>query len=128
MSDIEEEKKITPYILCFDEAHKLCPLSWQLLTDIARECEGKIVILLIIQSDDRDRKIITPNSVESFEEFWFEAMEEVKVKVFDLPILKPEQIGEIILDSASKYRQTYIEEVEDMCKIVDPNNTIKSVE
>ena len=28
MSDIEEEKKITPYILCFDEAHKLCPLKF----------------------------------------------------------------------------------------------------
>ena len=28
IADMSDEKSVTPYILCFDEAHKLCPLSW----------------------------------------------------------------------------------------------------
>ena len=86
------------------------------------------MILLNILSDDRDRKVITANSIANFEQFWQSTMEDVKVHVFDLPILKPEQLGEIILESAAQYRISHIAEVEDMCKIVDPNNTIKTVE
>ena len=45
-----------------------------------------------------------------------------------MPDLKPETVGELIMDTAEKYRETFMQELEDMTKIVDPNNTIKSPE
>ena len=42
-----------------------------------------------------------------------------------MPILKPEQIGQLIVASAEQYKETYMAEVQDQAKIIDELNTIK---
>lgn len=58
-----------PIIVCLDEAHRMCPTSWQLLDSITYECE-LIAFILIVKSDERDRLMITPESVPAFESVW----------------------------------------------------------
>ena len=47
------------------------------------------------------------------------------LRIVDLPELTPGQIGELIVSSASKYKSSFMAEVQDMTKIIDPTNTIK---
>lgn len=46
----------------------------------------------------------------------------------DIPLVTPDNITELILHSAHDYRKTFLQELDDMTKIVDSANTIKSVE
>ena len=118
-----------PIIVCLDEAHRMCPTSWQLLDSITYECE-LIAFILIVKSDERDRLMITPESVPAFESVWqsMTSTKDFNVRVIDLPMLSPEQIGELIISNAKEYRDSYTMEVDAMTKIIDPERTIKSPE
>ena len=58
-----------PFVICIDDAHRMCPTSWRLLDEIVESCD-RIAIFLLIKSDQKDRMKITKNSIESFESFW----------------------------------------------------------
>lgn len=45
-----------------------------------------------------------------------------------MPTLSEEQIGELIVSNAKDYKASYTDEIEDMTKILDPQNTIKNEE
>ena len=92
--DSEEEKKDSncrlPIIVCFDDAHRMCATSWTLLDSITYECEH-IAFVLIVKSDERDRLMVVPESVQEFERAW-DSMTSTKgftVRVIDLPMLSP---------------------------------------
>ena len=91
---------LIPFVICIDDAHRMCPTSWRLLDEIVDNCD-RIAIFLLIKSDCRDRMKINKNSIESFESFWNNNRNETTyLRIVDLPILKPEQIGELIVASA----------------------------
>ena len=66
--DEEDLCNKSPNIFVIDNAHDMCPTSWLLLESIMREAINNIVIILLINTDTRDRMLIHPNSVEVFEE------------------------------------------------------------
>ena len=68
--------------------------------------------------------MIKPESVPEFEEAWQTMLQE-NVRIVDLPELTPEQIGQLIVASASRYRSSGMAEIHDMTKIIDPATTIK---
>ena len=91
-TDSENEKAKPPIILCLDGAHRMCPTSWELLDSITRECE-QVAIFLIIKSDEKDRLMILPESVYTFEKIWTQITNELNVRMVDIPILSVDQIG-----------------------------------
>lgn len=91
---------LIPFVICIDDAHRMCPTSWRLLDEIVDNCD-RIAIFLLIKSDQRDRMKINKNSIESFESFWNNNRQETTyLRIVDLPTLKPEQIGQLIVASA----------------------------
>ena len=52
--------------------------------------------------------LITKKSVESFERHWYNIADGAQVQVIDLPDLKPETVGELIMDTAVTYRETFM--------------------
>ena len=60
---------LIPFVLCIDDAHRMCPTSWRLLDELVNTCD-RIAIYLLIKSDQRYRMKINKNSIESFESFW----------------------------------------------------------
>ena len=113
-----------PIIVCLDGAQRMCPTSWKLLDDITAEW-GRVAIFLVIQSDEKDRLMIEPQSVAAFEQIW---ASDLDIRIVDLPILSPEQLGQLIVANAQSYKSTYSTEVQDMTRIVDPGDTIKRPE
>ena len=53
-------------MIVIDNAHAMCPASWELLEQISDECY-RVVVLLLMQSDDMDRIQIHPDSIKTFE-------------------------------------------------------------
>lgn len=50
-----------------DNAHDMCPASWLLLEELIDECYS-LVIVLLINTDTRDRMMINSQSIRTFEE------------------------------------------------------------
>ena len=48
-----------PYMIFIDNAHNMCPTSWQLLSSLIED-SYRIVFVLLVQSDDMDRMRINP--------------------------------------------------------------------
>jgi len=46
----------------------------------------------------------------------------------DIPLLTPNTITELILHNAQDYRKMFLQELDDMTKIIDSANTIKCAE
>jgi hypothetical protein len=71
------------------------PTSWHLLDSIVEECY-RVVIIMLVQTDDMDRMKINPGSVHAFEQVWDSISTQVDITEKDLPRLSREQIGELI--------------------------------
>ena len=66
-----------------------------------------------------DRMKINPGSVHAFEQVWDSITTQVDITEKDLPRLSQEQIGELINQTAQRYKSSYSLEMKDMTKIVD---------
>ena len=66
--EIDETAEIDkpPFIIIMDNAHNMCPTSWKLIENILEETY-RLVIILLVQSDDMDRMRIHSDSVTAFE-------------------------------------------------------------
>ena len=70
--------------------------------------------------------MIQPESVSKFEDAWQYITRELPdLRIIDLPQLTPEQFGQVIVSNAAVYKASYIAEVQEMTRIVDPITTIK---
>lgn len=124
--ELDEDKP--PFILMIDNAHNMCPTSWQLLESIIFDCY-RLVVILLVQSDEMDRMKIHQDSIETFESVYAEITEHVEEIVEkDLPRMSAKDFGAIIRSSAQKYRSTYTNEMKDMTRIIDPKKTLKTEE
>lgn len=75
-----------PYMIVIDNAHNMCPTSWQLLASVLED-SYRIVFVLLVQSDDMDRMRISPGSISAFEEVYDFIVERIEVVEKDLPRL-----------------------------------------
>ena len=122
--ELDDDKP--PFILMIDNAHNMCPTSWQLLESIIFDCY-RLVVILLVQSDEMDRMKIHQDSIETFESVYAEITEHVEEIVEkDLPRMSAKDFGAIIRSSAQKYRSTYTNEMKDMTRIIDPKKTLKT--
>ena len=55
-----------PYMIFIDNAHNMCPTSWLLLHNLLEE-SYRLVVILLVQSDDMDRMRIDLQSINQFE-------------------------------------------------------------
>lgn len=124
LSDISNK---LPVIFVIDNAHEMCSTSWQLLEYIMSNCY-RIVIILLVNTDTRDRILINPGSIEAFEEAHISIQREQFIATHDLPRLKWEEIGQVIALNAPLYRESFKNEINDMVAIIDRFDTIKTKE
>ena len=113
-----------PYMIFIDNAHNMCPTSWQLLEKVIEE-SYRLVVVLLVQSDDMDRMRIDPQSISTFERVYDNIFERIDVVEKDLPRLSVDELNDILKIYGQKYKMTYKKEMDDMTKIIDYNNTIK---
>ena len=72
VSSDEAKKKVTdktipPVVICIDNAHDMCPTSWEFLKFIMNGHDHlNIAIILLVKTDYRDRMIIHNNSLAAF--------------------------------------------------------------
>jgi len=97
----------------------MCPTSWELLESVAEECY-RLVVVLLMQSDDMDRIRIHRDSVKKFESVYESISEQVEIVEKDLPRLSTEDLAEIIRSNAQKYRSSYTAEMKGMTSIIIP--------
>ena len=104
----------------------MCPTSWELLEKILTRAQ-QVVIILNIQTDDRDKLMIHQNSIPTFEPTWQKITDELNLyyETTQVPNLTSGQLGELILENAKSYRTSYTAEVKGMTEILDLNTTIK---
>ena len=113
--------------MIIDNAHIMCPTSWELFESICEECY-RISIILLMQSDDMDRVSIQQDSIKAFEKVYNNVSENLTLIEKDLPHLGTNEIAEIIRLNAQKYRSSYSNEMKGMTAILDPIKTIKTVQ
>lgn len=88
--DIEDENdQKPPFIIVMDNAHNMDPTSWQLLESVIEE-SYRIVVILLVQSDDMDRMKIHPSATVAFEQVWESITTQIEVVEKDLPRLSSE--------------------------------------
>lgn len=85
-----------PFVIVIDNAHNMCPTSWDLLEAITEECY-RIVIILLMQSDDMDRIRIHPDSVKTFERVYNSIQDQIDIIKKDLPRLTKEDLAQILI-------------------------------
>ena len=64
----------------------MCPTSWMLLEEIMTECY-RLVVILLVQSDDMDRMKINEQSIGTFEQVFDAISDRIDVVEKDLPRL-----------------------------------------
>jgi len=99
----------------------MCPTSWELLESITEECY-RLVVVLLMQSDDMDRIRIHRDSIKKFESVYESISEQVEIIEKDLPRLSTENLAEIIRSNAQKYRSSYTAEMKGMTSIIVPKS------
>ena len=92
----EEFEDKPPFIIVLDNGHDMDPTSWHLMESIVEECY-RVVIILLVQSDDMDRMKIHPGSVAAFESVWDSIAATIEIVEKDLPRLSQKHIGDIII-------------------------------
>ena len=102
---------VDPMMIVIDNAHRMDPTSWFLLKDILHEVK-RLAIFLLVKSDDRDRIMIVNESTAAFDLIWGELLKDdrqnyINLHLVDLPTLSVDNINDIILKSAEKYRETH---------------------
>ena len=105
-----------------DNAHRMCPTSWNLFDSIMTECE-RVVIFLLKKVDVKDRCMVITESKETYQHVWTQVLadDDINLHVVDLPRLKEKQIEAMLIHSALNYKSTYMREVEGMTSILDPS-------
>lgn len=116
-------------MICIDNAHLMDAMSWRLLGEITNE-QSHVAFFLIMKYDYRDRLLIVHEAKEAFDAAWNLMNQDGKInlRMAEILPLEEEAVKELILRSAEEYRNTHKDEVEDMVKIIDSTNTIKTVE
>lgn len=65
----DEHDERPPFVIVMDNAQNMDPTSWQLLESVIEE-SYRIVVILLVQSDDMDRMKIHPSAEAAFEAVW----------------------------------------------------------
>jgi len=122
----ETDNKSPPFIIVLDNAHMMDPASWELYEAIRDGCK-RIVLILILQTDYNDSLKISPGSREVFDRIWSAPVMEDN-RVIELPRFSIDNLESMLVGNAQRYFDTYMSEVDRMTEIINPNNTIKTVE
>ena len=88
----------------------MCPTSWLLLQQVLEE-SYRLVVILLVQSDDMDRMKIDPQSIDIFEQVYDGLVERLDVVEKDLPRLTAEQLNEVIKSYNTRYKESYKKEM-----------------
>ena len=99
-----------PFMIFIDNAHNMCPTSWLLLQQVLEE-SYRLVVILLVQSDDMDRMKIDPQSIGIFEQVYDGLVERLDVVEKDLPRLTAEQLNEVIKSYNTRYKESYKKEM-----------------
>ena len=106
-----------------DNAHMMDSASWDLYEAIRDGCY-RVAIILLLQTDHNEGVRIHPACRDTFERVWQSPSMEDN-RVIELPRFNTKSLEEMLLYNATKYQETYMNEVTKMTEIVDKKNTIK---
>ena len=112
------------FIIVLDNAHMMDAASWELYEAVRDGCH-RVAMILLLQTDYNDEVKVHPSCKDTFEKVWQSPFMEAN-RVIELPRLTNKSLEQMLLFNASKYRESFMNEVEKMTQIVDPKQAIKN--
>lgn len=130
-------------MLIFDNATILEEESFSLLLRVYEECEN-IVMIMIVDQDHKSLPIMpTLEAIKQLKESEKQKIQVpqyciddhrilkefmIKAKVIDVPSLSVKDLRQILVGLAHEMSSSWIQEIAKIIEIVDPKNTIKTIE